>query len=49
MIKLGKRTVSLLLILLAIIAVSLTIYMGNKAQAGSYQYCSDPCNPYCYT
>jgi hypothetical protein len=43
---LRKHLVSLLLILLAIIVVSLTIFSEKKVQA---QYnCYDPCNPYCW-
>jgi hypothetical protein len=42
-----KRLITLLLILLAVMAVGLTVFSGKKAQA---QYGCDPCyyDPWCY-
>jgi hypothetical protein len=42
----SKQLVTLLLILLAVLAVALTTYTGNNVQAR--RYCSDPCDPYCW-
>lgn len=41
-----KQFVTLLLVLVALVAVGLTMYTEQKGQA--QYYCNDPCNPNCW-
>jgi hypothetical protein len=46
---LRKHFVALVLILVAVLAVGSSVYLERKAEARSYQYCWDSCNPNCWT